>query len=320
MRMVRAANKRTGFNMAEAHLQCFCLELRKLTWRIEARHGQMIPRWAQILPDGENVAVRRRKVAEDLKQFMSLFAETHHDARLGQSFRPQLFGVAQQFKRAFVARPGTNHAIEARYGLRIVVQNFRACFDNDADGLAVALKIGDENFNAAVRGLTADFFDHLGKGTCASHEIVIAIDTGDDGKPEAKCSNSLRHAPRLVQVNRLRPALGHGTESAATGTEVAEHHKGGSAVVPALANIRALRALTDCMQIERAGQLLEAVVVLAERGAGLEPVRFGRGRSAHRLNLYQILAWVVLTCFCDEFQHSFIVEAKSRSISGQAAP
>ena len=52
------------------------------------------------------------------------------------AFGPQLFGVAQQLKGALVARAGADDAIEARHGLGVVVEDFRARVDDRADGFA----------------------------------------------------------------------------------------------------------------------------------------------------------------------------------------
>ena len=59
-------------------------------------------------------------------------------------------------------------------------------------------------------------------------------------------------------------------------------------MVPALADVGALGALADGVEAEGAGEALEVVVVLADRGAGLEPLGFGRGRRAGGGNLDQI--------------------------------
>jgi hypothetical protein len=67
-------------------------------------------------------------------------------------------------------------------------------------------------------------------------------------------------------------------------------------VVPALANIGAMSALADGMEIERAGQALEIVVILANGRACPEPFRLGSRNAPHRLNL-------------NEFHHDSIVAA-----------
>ena len=199
----------------------------------------------------------------------------------------QLFGVAQQLKRPLVARAGADDAIEARDGLGVVVQDFGRGFDDDADGFAVALEVGDENFDAAAGGLAANFVDDHGEGARAADQIVVAIDAGDHCVLQAERGYGLRHAARLVEVDGLGAALGHGAESAAARAEVAEHHEGGGFVVPALADVGAVGAFAHGVQPERAGQALEVVVVLAHGGARLEPLRLGGGGLARRLDLHQ---------------------------------
>ena len=83
-------------------------------------------------------------------------------------FGPQLFGVAQQLEGTLVARAGADHAIEARHGLGVVVQDFGPGVDDDADGFAVALEVGDEDFNAAAGSLAANFVDDHGEGARAA--------------------------------------------------------------------------------------------------------------------------------------------------------
>ena len=65
-------------------------------------------------------------------------------------------------------------------------------------------------------------------------------------------------------------------------------------VVPALADIGALRALADGVQTQRTCQPLQRVVILAHRRACLQPLRLGGRRAANGLNL-------------DEFHHVSIV-------------
>ena len=122
----------------------------------------------------------RGEVAEDFEQLGGLFAQADHHAGFGEPFGPQLFGVAQQFEGALVARAGADDAIEARHRLGVVVEHLGAGFDDDADGLAVALEVGDEHLDAAAGSLAANLFDDHGEGARAADEIVVAVDAGDD--------------------------------------------------------------------------------------------------------------------------------------------
>ena len=229
-------------------------------------------------------AARSRKTSSSS---CGLFAEADHDAGFGEPFGPQFFGVAQQLESALVARAGADDAIEARDGLGVVVEDLGAGVDDGADGFAVALEVGDEDFDAAAGGLAANLFDDQGEGARAADEVVVAIDAGDDGVLQAERGHGFGDAAGLVEVDGLGAALGHGAESAAAGAEVAEHHEGGGFVVPALADVGAMSALADGVEAERAGEALEVVVVFAHGGAGLEPLGLGGGRAAQRRDLDQ---------------------------------
>ena len=53
-------------------------------------------------------------------------------------------------------------------------------------------------------------------------------------------------------------------------------------MVPALADVGALRGFADGVEVERAGQLFEVVVVVAHGRAGSEPLRLGEQGGAAR--------------------------------------
>ncbi len=130
-----------------------------------------------------------------------------------------------------------------------MVEDLRLGFDHHLQAVFPALEIRDQHFNLAAGGLAADLADGLGENLCATHVVVIPIYAGDNGVLQPQCSHSFSDAPGLVPVQRFRSALGHRTEPAAPGTEIAQQHEGCGLMVPALANVRALRRFTDRMQI-----------------------------------------------------------------------
>ena len=96
----------------------------------------------------------------------------------------------------------------------------------------------------------------LSKCPRAADQIVVAIDAGDHGMLQAQRGHGLGDAARLVKIDRLGAALGHGAESAAARAQVAQHHEGRGLVVPALADVGAVGALaTVCRPSERARRL-----------------------------------------------------------------
>ena len=115
MCVIAGANEGAGFDVAEAHLEGFGFELGEFAWGVEAGHGQVVARGAQILADGEDVATGGGEIAKDLEQLVSFFAEADHDAGFGEAFRAQLLGVAQQLEGALVTRARADHAIETRH-------------------------------------------------------------------------------------------------------------------------------------------------------------------------------------------------------------
>lgn len=80
MGVVAGADQRTGFDVAEAHAEGFGFEIGEFARGVEAGHGQMVARGAQILADGEDVAADRGEVVEDGEQLDGFFAESDHDA------------------------------------------------------------------------------------------------------------------------------------------------------------------------------------------------------------------------------------------------
>ena len=140
-----------------------------------------------------------------------------------------------------------------------MVEDLGPGFDDGANGFLVALKVWNEHFNAAAGRLAADFLDDKREGASAAEIVIVAINAGDHCVLQTQFRYSLGDTARLVEVDRLGPALGHGAESAAARAEIAQHHECCGLVVPALADVGALRAFADGMQPERAGEALEVV-------------------------------------------------------------
>ena len=91
--------------------------------------------------------------------------------------------------------------------------------------------------------------------------------------------NGARHLDRLVLVGRLRRAVRDVAVAARARAGVAEDHERRGAVVPALADVRAVRFLADGVETEVAHQALEAEVVLGAGRADLQPVGLGLPRQ-----------------------------------------
>src|ERR1700694_653849 len=79
---------------------------------------------------------------------------------------------------------------------------------------------------------------------------------------------------RFGDVVLRRTPVGDGAVGAVSGADVAEDHEGRGAVLPTLADVRAMRFLAYGMQVELTHQVLEPHVVGASGCSHLEPRRF----------------------------------------------
>src|ERR1700674_4218388 len=79
---------------------------------------------------------------------------------------------------------------------------------------------------------------------------------------------------RFGDIVLRRTPVGDGAVGAVSGADVTEDHKGRGAVLPTLADVRAVRFLAYGMQVELTHQVLEPHVVGASGCSHLEPRRF----------------------------------------------
>ena len=142
--------------MTEPHGQRFALHEGELVGSVVAGDGEMILRRAEVLADGENVDADAGQIAVDGEELVHFFAETDHDSRFCNSVGIDFFGELEEAESALVTGSGADDAVEAWNRFGIVVQDFRARFDDEADGFRVALEVGDEDFDLAPRRLAAD--------------------------------------------------------------------------------------------------------------------------------------------------------------------
>jgi len=138
----------------------------------------------------------------------------------------------------------------------------------------VPLKIGDQDFDPARRVKRARLPDGVGEDRRPTVFKIIPVDRRNDDVTQAERADGMRDTSRLVRVGGRRPAVGHGAVRARPGANLSENHECGCAVVPAFADIRALRFLAHRVEVELAHQALEARVVGRPRRAHFQPVGF----------------------------------------------
>src|SRR5208283_663990 len=206
---------------------------------------------------------------------MCTFTGSHHHSGLGWNRGIHLFGALQQAQRAFVARARAGDAVKTRDGFGVVVQDVGPRAHHNAQRLVQSLKIGDKNLDAATWHAPADLANRFGEHARAAYVVIVAIDAGDHRELQRQLFHRFGDTARLVVINRLRTALGHGAKSAAARAQVAQQHERSGAMVPALPDVGAVRRLADGVQLQLARQGLQVVIVLAHGRARLQPLRFG---------------------------------------------
>ena len=154
-----------------------------------------------------------------------------------------------------------------------MVEDSRAGVEDGAEGVVIALEVGDEHLNRAAGQHVADALDALGEDGRAAVRQVLSGDGGDDAVAQLKLPDGLGEASRLLGVEGQRAAGGHGAVVATPSADVAENHEGGGAALPTIADIGALGLLAHGVQALVAHEVAQAQVVWATRGGYPEPVR-----------------------------------------------
>src|ERR1019366_9404827 len=113
--------------------------------------------------------------------------------------------------------------------------------------------------------------DGLGKSPGAEVREVVAVDRGEDEVAERHSRGGVRDAGGLGHVILRRPAMRDGAVRAVPRADVTEDHEGGRAVLPALADVGAMRFLADRVQVEFAHEVLQVNVVTPAGSLHLEP-------------------------------------------------
>ena len=146
----------------------------------------------------------------------------------------------------------------------------------------LALEVWDQHFDAALRPARARLADRVRKNRRAAIGKVVAVHRRDDDVREAEGFDRLSDADAFVGVGGCRASVRDGAVGARARADVAENHERGGAVVPAFADVGAVRFLAHGVEIELAHQALEPRVVRRAGRADFQPLGFRRPRTARR--------------------------------------
>src|SRR5450759_1065003 len=116
--VVAGADQRARLDVGEAHGESLTLELLELVGRDVAFDRQMLPRWPQVLSQGQDLDAGRAQVAHDGAHLIEAFAEPQHEAALGQ--RAPRARVGQHQQRAIDIGLHAHLARQAGHGFEVV--------------------------------------------------------------------------------------------------------------------------------------------------------------------------------------------------------
>src|SRR5579859_475401 len=271
--------------MTETEAQRLFPQVREFLGLIEACNGQVIFRRTEILSDRENVNTTHPQITENIYQFLRRFAQADHDTAFCHHAWREFLRVFEQRECPLISCSRTHGPIEPGHSLCVVVEHVRPSFKHDPQRLFNTLKIGNEHFDSAIRGQFADCLYGFGKNARASNVVVIAIHASDNGMFQPQSGDGFRHAAWLFPIDRLRTAFRYGAEPAPPRTDVTQKHESRGLMVPALADVGALRRFAYGVQTQTAGQLLQIMEVVAPRSSCPKPLWLRRPQWRTNLNL-----------------------------------
>src|SRR5262245_17579880 len=255
---------------------------------VVARHRRVRGGRAEVLTDGQYPAADTTQVLERRDQLVALFAKADHHAALGWNVRRVPSRPLEQLERARIAPPGARHAIETWHCLRVVIEDVGTRIEHCAQRRLAALEVGDEYLDPARGQTCARFADGVREDRGAAVGQIVAIDRRNHDVVEIQHPDGVSDPARFCRVDRRWPAMRHRAVRAGARADVAEDHERRGAVVPALADVRALRLFADRVEVQLAHQALEPQIARRAGGAHLQPVWLGsswwRRRSGRQRN------------------------------------
>src|SRR5437764_15101644 len=95
MGMIRTAHKGAGLDVAKTHLLAFGLQSSKFFEGNIALNGQVVKRWAEILPNGQDVDLVFSHIMHHFDNFIPRLAKAQHETRFCRGGRIHLFSPLQ---------------------------------------------------------------------------------------------------------------------------------------------------------------------------------------------------------------------------------
>ncbi len=285
--MIAAAGEWGGFDVADAHALADLLPPVELGGLGPTRHWQVVGRGPQVLTDGDDVHPDAGQVGQQTLDFADGFAEADHEAALRRE--TGLLRHGQHAEAARITGAGPNGALKAGHGLDVVVEHVGWGSEQQTEGIGLAVRIADEGLDRGGRaGLTdgRDARRNMGHPTVGQvvarhhryHRVVQSHLRNGGGHPLGLVC---RRWCRLVGIDQA--------EAARASAPLAEHHEGGCAIAPAVAEVGAPCLLAHGAQSVALHRLPERQHTWAVHHLGSQPFRFtgGDGQPCDHSSLLQ---------------------------------
>jgi hypothetical protein len=160
--------------------------------------------------------------------------------------------------------------------------------DDLFERLVFTQEIRCQNLDARARRRTPDRADGLGEMLRAAIREIVAVDRGDDDVFEAKASDGIGNAPRLIGVKRGRSPGRDVAEGASACANVAHDHHRCVPLLPAFPDVRARRLLANGMQPMIAHDRLCMDKAWRSGGTDAKPSRFRQRRAIRPRCLFRM--------------------------------
>src|SRR5216683_1367214 len=234
--------------MAKSHLLTFGLQSSKfLQWHI-ALDREVLQRWTQVLPDGENIDIVLTQVLHNCNLLIPRLTEAEHEAGLGRSGRVHFFCPLEDLERTLIDGLRAHALVEPGNRLYVVIVDIGFRVNYYTQGIIYPFEVRSQDLNATLRVQAANPADGSGEdGGAAVFQLVTVQSDGAAGL--------------------------HGAKATTPCTDTPEDHEGGRLMAPTLANIWAAGLLAHSMQVLTTHQLLQVFVVFPPGGSHLEPFR-----------------------------------------------
>ena len=285
---MRGARQRRRRHHQEALGEGDGLERLEFVRRHEAHHRMMLAGRLQILPDGEEIDAGRAQVVHHLQHLVSLLAQAHHDAGLGEHRRVDLLDALQQPERGEIARARPHRQIERRHGFEIVVEHVGPRRDHLLDRAVLAEEIRRQHLDRGGGAARADGADGLREMLRAAVGEIVAIDRGDHDVGEAELLRRLRDMHGLVRIERARQSGLDVAEGAGARAGVAQDHEGGVLLLPALADVGAAGLLAHGVQAVLAHDGVRRRIALGHRRLDADPVGLAQHGGVRPMRLFRV--------------------------------